>query len=200
MNVTNRLCNSTNKEVHINWHAGIDITVPSDGHVDLDVSEMDDFRPGKPGSEEVQLMMDSHGIFLRDIDVPFELQALECLKRSVRMNRTHYAEAVNNIKARRAQIGIPNDDSALEETLRQLNFTQLADRIKVMENRIRYYEKHLAPEERKPVREKLDPKRTVPWTNPPKVFETALQCEMWLSEEGEEAQKRHAAWIAANAE
>ena len=200
MNTTSRLCNSTGFEAVIDWHAGISLRVPGDGFLDLDVNQFDDFRPGKPGSEEVQLLMDSFGLFLRDMDLPYEVQALECLKRCVKAKRTQYQEAVNNIKARRAQQGIHDSEDALKEMLRQLNFNGLEEQIKSITERIKFYEKNLAPVDRKSVREKIDPEKTVPWVNPPKQFETKLQCQMWLSEQGEEAQKKHAAWVAANAE
>lgn len=172
--------------------------MPGDGYVDLDINQADDFRPGKPGSEEVQLLMDSCGIFLRDMDLPYEVQALACLQRCLKAKRTQYIEATNNIKARRAQQGIHDTPEALKEMLRQLNFDKLEDHIASITKRIRFYESKLQPEDRKSVREKLDPKKTVPWTNPPRMFETELQCQMWLEEQGEEAQKRHSAWLAAN--
>jgi len=198
MNITNRLCNSTKFNAVINWHAGIDITVPGDGFVDLDINQADDFRAGKPGSEEVQLLMDAKGIFLRDMDLPYEVQALSCLQRCLKAKRTQYVESVNNIKARRAQQGIHDSEESLREMLRQLNFHKLEEQINSITARIRFYEKELQPEDRKPTRERIDPKKTVPWTNPPRVFETELQCQMWLNEQGEEDQKRHAAWVAAN--
>jgi hypothetical protein len=200
MNITNRLCNATKFNAVINWHAGIDITVPGDGFVDLDINQADDFRAGKPGSEEVQLLMDAKGIFLRDMDLPFEVQALACLHRCLKAKRTQYVESVNNIKARRAQQGIHDSEEALKEMLRQLNFHRLEEQIDSITTRIRFYEKKLQPEDRKSVRERVDPKKTIPWTNPPKTFETELQCQMWLEEQGEEDQKRHAAWVAANEE
>ena len=200
MNITNRLCNATKFDATINWHAGVDIVVPGDGYVDLDINQADDFRAGKPGSEEVQLLMDGMGIFLRDMDLPYEVQALSCLQRCLKAKRTQYVEAVNNIKARRSQQGIHDSEEAMKEMLRQLNFHKIEEQIDSITKRVRFYEKKLQPEDRKPVRERVDPKRTVPWTNPPKQFETALQCEMWLEEQGEEAQKKHAAWVAANEE
>src|SRR3990172_156142 len=198
MNITNRLCNSTKFDAVINWHAGIDITVPGDGYVDLDINQADDFRSGKPGSEEVQLLMDSKGIFLRDMDLPFEVQALACLQRCLKAKRTHYAEGMNTLKGRRAQQGIHESEEDLRKLAKQINYDKLEDQIESITKRIRFYEKKLQPEDRKPVRERVDPKRTVPWTNPPRVFETELQCQMWLEEQGEEDQKRHSAWVAAN--
>ena len=200
MQTTNRLCNATGTEALINWHAGVNIRIPGDGYVDLDVAQADDFRPGKPGSEEIQLLMDSLGLFIRNPDLPFEAQALATLQRCLRAKRTQYTEAVNNIKARRAQQGIHDSEDALKEMLRQLNFDKLAIQIYSIEKRIKFLEQHLAPEDRKPTRERIDPERTVPWTNPPKRFETKLQCQMWLEEQGEEAKKKHSAWVTANQE
>jgi hypothetical protein len=134
------------------------------------------------------------------MDLPYEVQALSCLQRTLKAKRTHYTEALNNIKARRAQQGIHDSEEALREMLRQLNFTQLEDQISSIQARVKWYDQHMSPTERKSVRDKVDPERTVPWTNPPKVFETKLQCAMWLSEQGEDAQKKHSAWVAANAE
>ena len=51
MAVVARLRNPTPFDVKIPYERGVYINIPSDGEVELSMEQLDDFRPGKPGSE-----------------------------------------------------------------------------------------------------------------------------------------------------
>lgn len=197
MNITNTLCNPTPWDVEWRWHAGIVLCVPGDGQLDLDVEVMDDFRLGKPGSEAVQTMMDSFGIFLRDPSRSYEVQALATLKACARDMRERLAASIDDIRAGRAAQGIKDEDSFIE-IKRRLGLTRLEERVEVLQDRIKFLESHVKEEEVKPLHEQLDPSRTLLFLDPPKVFSTPLAMEMFLNEHPE-YQAKQAEWMALQA-
>src|SRR5262245_54941005 len=115
MSLTNRLCNPTPFRVDWNYDRGVHIKLEPDSSLNLvDVEMSNQFRPGLPGSETVKEGMQQHGIFLRDDNVPFEMQAMDALRGCIRYHESLYTEATSNLRRKASQVGI-NSDEALEQ-------------------------------------------------------------------------------------
>lgn len=192
-NISNQLCNPTPFEVKIDWHAGICITIPADGHKDLTgqlgIEQMDDFRDGKPGSEEVRQLMDHYGIFLRDHTVSYESQALTSIKASIRSKQALYDGFVNDLRRKRAVQGISENEEALNEVIRQAGFARLFEEIQTLKGRVKFLESALR-DVPQVIREQLDPEKTLMFTDPPKVFPTKIALQMFLNDPSNASLKR----------
>lgn len=197
MNFTNRLVNPTPYDVTINWHAGIDIKVPADGHVDLSAEQSQDFRAGLPGSESVQELMKSKGLFVRDIDRSYESQAVEALEGSSRILDRQHQDFVNRLRQQRASQGISENPEAFEEIVKQFGHADLRERVKVMKERARFLRAIVDNEKRENTAAKIDPDRTIPFTDPPKIFDSPVALQMFLRDNVEgraELKERWQAW------
>lgn len=199
--ISNTICNPTPWDVKMDWHQGICINVPADGSMDLSgqigVDQMDDFREGKPGSEAVQELMNHYGIFLRDFTKTYEAQALTAIKASIRSREVSYNEFVNNLRKNRAQQGISDNQEAFDEIVRQYGYAKVKDQIDALKRRVKFLEKAIGDEPAS-VREKLDPERTLMFTDPPRIFPTKLALEMFLNDPGNEKIKREYENFMAN--
>ena len=188
--LTNRLCNPTPFRCKLNWDKGVNIVVPADGHYDLTNAQLVDFQPGQPGSETVQLLMNDHGIFLRDTDRTYEAQAIEALRACRRSKNAHYEESTNNLRRSRAASGIVDNPEALEETFRQLGLTNLKEQVNRLDFRIKALEGEVSRQKAVVSTAKFDPERTLLFVDPPRVFETAFALQMFLAEPENAALKR----------
>jgi len=203
--LSNRLFNPTPFDVDIAWDKGVHIKIKADGHYDLTTQQLQDFQPGQPGSEAVQMLMNDHGIFLRDTDRTYEAQALECLRACRRSRNSHYEEATNNLRRSRAAAGIVDNPEALEETFRQLGLAGenngrlgLREQVQRIDARIKALEKEVATQKQTVASEKIDPDRTLIFTDPPRTFETKFALQMFLSEpENKELKAKYSAWRKA---
>jgi hypothetical protein len=200
MNFNSRLCNPTGEVVKINWHAGININIQPDDHYDLDYRQMEDFQKGRPGSEEMEELMNHHGIFIRDPDRAYEAQALEALRLSFRSRKNQYDGVVADLRKRRAVEGISENPDAFAEILGQMGYVAFKKRMDALKRRIDFLEKSVG-EEIITVREKLDPERTLVFLDPPKVFVSKTALQMFLNDEGnEEIKAQYESWFAAQQE
>jgi hypothetical protein len=200
MNFNSRLCNPTGEVVKINWHAGININIQPDDHYDLDYRQMEDFQKGRPGSEEMEELMNHHGIFIRDPDRTYESQALEALRLSFRSRKSQYDGIVADLRKRRAVEGISENPEAFEEIITQMGYASFKKRMDAIGRRIKFLEKAVG-EEVKVVREKLDPERTLVFLDPPKVFTSKVALQMFLNDEGNEGIKeQYFSWLDAQRE
>ena len=84
MPVVANLINPTPFDVKINHEKGVYINVPADGETTLSMQQLDDYRPGKPGSEVTKKILDFEGVFLQDTDLSYDFQALTALRAAVR--------------------------------------------------------------------------------------------------------------------
>jgi len=194
-NVQNRLCNSTPFPVKINWHAGINIIVPSDNYVDLTIEQMDDFREGKPGSEAVREVMHHSGIFLRDADRTYESQALEAIKLSLRSKKSQYDGVVNNLRRSRAQNGITENAEAFEEILASMGYVALRGEIELLQSRSKFLSQHVEVAEAV-VHQSFDPERTLVFLDPPREFPSVVAMQMFLNE-NPDMQKQRDEYLSA---
>lgn len=195
MAFSNRLCNPTHQVATIHYHAGISIVIPADGHCDLSAAQAEDYAPGKPGSESIREELDQLGVFLRDHDLPYEVQALEALKRAIRLKKAQYDNAVMNLQKRRAEAGISNDTQPLDETLEALGYARLARDISKLRERASFLERSISSDQYEEKANEIDPDRTLVFVSPPKVFESPLALQMFLNDpENSELKEKYDAW------
>jgi hypothetical protein len=180
--LTNKLCNPTKTIVDWNWHGGIHIKIQPDDSYTLSNDQLKDFQPGQPGSEAIQQLMNEYGIFLRDMDRTYEAQALEALKLCHRANKTHYEESTGNLRRSRASQGIAENETALEETFRQLGLVALREKVEGLAFRIKQFEGAVSEQKKTVQQDTVDPDRTLLFTDPPKTFETKFALQVFLSE------------------
>lgn len=188
-----KLCNPTPFFVELPWHRGIDIPIPPFGDAEITMQQMDDFRPGKPGSENVRSVLDFHGLFLYDVDRPYDNQALEALKRSHKAKKSQYDEAVKNLRVQRAQAGIAPQEAAFEENLRQLGYFRLHEEIEKLEKAIEKFKTAVGEGPERSTRPQFDPDRTVMVMDPPRQFPSVAAMEFYL-EENPEIKAKHEAF------
>ncbi len=196
MATTNRLHNPTPFDVVWNWHGGIDIKIKSDDYYDLTNAQMVDFTPGQPGSEPIRQLMDELGIFIRNPDLSYESQALEALRSCIRLKQSQYNESVNTIRGSRAEKGIVDAPEALEETFRQMGITALREKIEALKSRAAKFEKEVQAQGTAKAAKAVDLSRTLIFTKPPKVFETAFAMSVYLDEHPE-LKAQYEAFMAA---
>ena len=192
-NVSNRLCNPTQFRCVWPYDKGVKLVIEPDGHLDLPVEVMDDFRPDKPGADAVKVQMDQYGIFLRDPTRPYEHQAVEAIASAVKSLGTMYEEAHANLRRRAASQGT-YDEEAFAETLRQNGYAALKERVDDLKGRLEKYQKVLGEE--KSVHQEFDPERTLIFLDPPKEFDSKVAMDIFL-DENPELKAQQEAYLAA---
>lgn len=196
MPVVTRLYNPTPFPVDWEWHAGINIKIEPDGYFDLTNAQMVDFTPGQPGAEPVRNLMDELGIFIRNPDLSYESQALEAINACIRLKTQQLNDSMNTIRARRAEKGIVDNPDALEETFRQMGITALRERVDKLKVRARKFEKAVQEQGTAKASKPVDLSRTLIFTKPPKVFETAFAMQVYLDEHPD-LKEKYEAFMAA---
>lgn len=196
INISNRLCNPTPFEVVWNYDKGIVLAIPADGHLDLDVTVMDDFRQGKPGSAAVKDLMDYYGIFLRDPDRSYEEQALAAIRASIKQKEDRYKTFAGNLRKNRAREGISENPEALQELLEESGYAKIGREVEALKGREKFLADKLS-ELKQTVTLDFDPKTTLMFTNPPRKFDSEIALQMFLNE-NPELRKQHEEWLAVN--
>lgn len=195
MAYSSKLCNPTPFPVKLPWHRGINIKVDAFDSKELTMEQMDDVRPGKPGSADVKSVLDYHGLFLMDSDRPYDNQALEALQRAYQSKKAQYDAAVRNITDRRAATGVAPNEEALEETLRQMGYVRLRDQIDTLKDAIAKFREVVGDRPEQSLRQQLDPARTVFVLDPPREFPSVAAMEFFL-DKNPEVKAKHQAFNA----
>jgi hypothetical protein len=192
MGLSSKLCNATPWEQVIPWHR-TKIVVPGDGHVELFPEQLEDFRPGKAGSEEVRNLLNTFGCFLMDTDRSYDVQVFECLQGTIKARKQQYTDFVANIRNDRIRAGqnsVTEED--LEGVIEMQGYKTFRDQIENLERRVQKLRNILAPAGELGGRRqapKFDPERTCFGTSPPREFPTKLALELFLDENPEAAEK-----------
>ncbi len=182
---TAKLCNPTPFDVEINWERGINIHIQAFGDTELTMAQMDDFRPGKPGSADVAQTLNYYGLFLLDADRPYDNQALTALSKSVAAKKAQYDAAVRNITDRRAQAGIAPDPAALAETIDQMGYKELGRKVDVLKDAVKEFRAVVGDNPEVSLRAQLDPARTVFVLDPPREFPSVAAMDFYLKQHDE---------------
>lgn len=195
MAFSSKLCNPTPFDVKLPWDRGVNIKVLAFDATELSMAQMDDFRPGKPGSADVKSVLDYHGLFLLDSDRPYDNQALEALQRAYSSKKAQYDSAVRNITDRRAASGVSPNPEALEETLRQMGYEELGRKIQVLKEAAAKFREVVGDQPERTQRQQLDPKRTVFVIDPPREFPSVAAMEFFLDQNAD-IRAKHLAFAA----
>jgi hypothetical protein len=186
MAVVAKMVNPTPFDVKIPYSRGIYIKVPSDGETELSMEQLDDFRGGKPGSEETRKILQFEGVFLQDTDLSYDYQALQALRLAVKEREERIKTFIDRTRNSRIAGGATVDDATMEDLITNAGYGRMQDDVDKLKARI----KHLTAvvnedENRGAVRQTLDPKRTCFVINPPRQFPSETALAMFLSEHPE---------------
>lgn len=193
MPVVANLVNPTPFDVKIEYQAGQIIRIPADGERTIEMNVLDDFRPGKPGSEETRKILEMEGIFLQDSDLSYDLQALTALRACVTERERRIKEFTTRTKNSRIKGGAAVDNETMAELLEGSGYANMARGVAKLKLRIKILDKIVnADANRGSVRETLDPERTCFVTVPPRQFPSKTALAMFLAENPEIAAKHEA--------
>jgi hypothetical protein len=196
MAVVARLVNPTPFDVKIPYERGVYINIPSDGDVELSMGQLDDFRPGKPGSEAARKLLDFEGVFLQDTDLSYDLQALRALQVAVKERKDRIKTFTERTRNSRIAGGATVDDATMEDLIQNSGYGRMINDVEKMVKRIETLQVVVgADTTHGAVRQNLDPRRTIFCINPPRQFPSETAMAMYLTEHPDVAAE-HAAMTA----
>lgn len=201
MSLTNKLINPTPFKVVLPYEKGIELKIPADGELDLTIEQMDDYRPGKPGSEEVRKMLNYHGLFLMDGDRSYDAQALKALQTSLDEKKRVIKDFTERLQTSRNSQGRAIDKETLEEVTNSAGYGAggLGDHLPALQKRISMLKKVVQSDPAGgKIKETLDPSRTCFVTKPPRMFPSKVALAIFL-EENPDVKKEHDAFVKASA-
>lgn len=168
------------------------LVIPGDDEIDLDMQQLDDFRPGKPGSEEARHLLEYHGLFLLDGDRSWDEQAVNAIEKSIKEKKAQFDAFVGRIKDSRIAAGSPVDDNTLDQLIKTHNYDELKRKIEVLQKRLEVIRGVLSEKGTKgKVKTTLDPKRTCFITQPPREFPSETALKLFLMEQSPEFVAKH---------
>jgi len=193
-----KLCNPTPWDVRLDWgNRGQRIRIPAFGDREITAEQQKDYTPGTPGEDAVYAELNYYGVFLLDIDRPYDNQALEALEKARAARKEKYDGSVRRMMDRRSQMGVSPDPEALEEAVRQMGLVDVRTQIRVLEQQIDKL-RNLVGADRRVARPKMDPARTVFVLDPPREFPSVAAMEFFL-ELNPEVRARHQAFATQGA-
>lgn len=198
MGVTDKLVNATPFDVNIPYDRGVSLKVPSDGQIQLTYDQLQDFRPGTEGYEEIRNLLESNGLFILDPDKSYDVQALDCLRACLRHKETQYTAFVDSVQNARLSQNKSIDEDSMQKIVDQAGYGKQAPngvqwQIDKLQGRIRILEE---TGEKQAARAGFDPKRTCFGTQPPREFPSETALKMFL-EENPELKAQQEKYIAA---
>jgi hypothetical protein len=193
MAVVANLINPTPFDVKIEYQAGQIIRILADGETQLTMQQLDDFRPGKPGSEETRKILDMEGLFLQDSDLSYDFQALVALKACVTERKRRIKDFTDRTRNSRIAGGATVDDDTMRDLLEGSGYADMERGVVKLVSRVKILETIVNADANKgSVRETLDPERTCFVTVPPRQFPSKTALMLFLSENPEIAEKHEA--------
>ena len=183
MAVVAKMVNPTPFEVKIPYSRGIYIVVPADGDTDLSMEQLDDFRAGKPGSEETRKILQFEGVFLQDTDLSYDYQALVTLRAAVKERKDRIKTFIDRTRNSRIAGGATVDEATMEDLIQSAGYGRMQDDVDKLQARIDTLVSVVNEDEAKgTVRQTLDPNRTCFVINPPRQFPSVTALAMFLNE------------------
>ncbi len=183
MAVVARLVNPTPFDVKIPYERGVFLNIPADGDIELSMQQLDDFRPGKPGSEEPRKILEFEGVFLQDSDLSYDSQALKAIGLAIRDRKERIKTFIERTRNSRIAGGATVDDATMEDLVNNAGYGRMQDDVDLLERRVKKLQIVVSADKtRGAVRQNLDPKRTVFVTNPPRQFASVTAMEMFLDD------------------
>lgn len=195
-NFSNKLCNPTPFPGTKKWERGIEITIPAFSAVDLTINQVNDFRPGQPGSEAVRDELDAKGWFLLDPDRTYEVQALESIRRCIAKLSEQLSAVATRMQESMANLG-QKDPEIVEERLTQLGYgggKGVRGRIESLKNLEKRYAAIVNEQSAQVLDKPFDPTRTLFVEPGPQEFPSTTALEFYL-DENPEIKARHIAFM-----
>jgi hypothetical protein len=183
-----KLMNPTPWDVKLPYEKGIVITIPAFGQVDITMQQFEDYRPNTAGAEAVYEILDTEGIFLFDTDRPYENQALETLRKSLKKREDILNAKVKSYTDLAARQGLRLEPDQINNVNEQLGVNKLKVKCDTIRSFITKYEAVVQKETAKRLHV-LDPDRTVFVTNPPREFPSKVAREFFLEQNPDLAEK-----------
>lgn len=186
MAVVAKMVNPTPFDVKIPYTRGIYLKVPSDGELELSMEQLDDFRGGKPGSEETRKILNFEGVFLQDTDLSYDYQALQSLRLAVKEREERIKTFIDRTRNSRIAGGATVDDETMTDLVNSAGYGRMQKHVEKLKARISTLSAVVNEDEAKgSVRQTLDPKRTCFVINPPRQFPSETALAMFLNEHPE---------------
>ena len=183
MAVVAKMVNPTPFDVKIPYTRGIFLKIPADGSLELSMEQLDDFRGGKPGSEETRKILNFEGVFLEDTDLSYDFQALTTLRLAAREREERIKTFIDRTRNSRIAGGATVDDATMEDLIQSAGYGRMQDDVDKLNARIKTLSSVVNEDEAKgAVRQTLDPKRTCFVINPPRQFPSETALTMFLNE------------------
>ena len=196
-----KMVNPTPFDVKIPYQKGVYIKVPADGDVELSMSQLDDFRPGKPGSEGPKKLLDFEGVFLEDSDLSYDFQALQALNIAVHERETRIKDFIERTKNARIAGGATVDEATMNDLLTASGYGNMQKVVDKLKARVGVLSSVVDADAHKgAVKQTLDPQRTCFVINPPRQFPSKTALTMFLLENPEIAVAHNKFVEAADAE
>lgn len=186
---SNRLINPTPFSIKLTHDRGVRINIPADGFAELTPEQTNQYRPDAPNTESVRDELGQHGIFLEDINRSFDEQALEAIEKAASFRRAMLNTSKSSLRREAAKNGAFSEES-FNESLRQLGYDKLEEKVEALEKRVAMYKSKLSGKQSRPQERQLDPSRTLLFTDPPREFPSALAMEIYLEEHPDEKRQQ----------
>ena len=183
MAVVAKMINPTPFDVDIPYDKGISIKIPADGSVELSMGQLEDFIPGKPGSEATKSILSFEGVFLQDTDLSYDFQALAAIKQAILERKDRIKNFIERTKNSRIAGGATVDDATMKDLINSSGYNNMRTDVEKLESRLKALSLIVNTDERKgSVHQTLDPERTCVATNPPREFPSKTALAMFLAE------------------
>jgi hypothetical protein len=198
MGFTNKLCNPTPWDVSWNYSGGVFIRIPAFSETELPSIQMvDDFRPDKPGAENVQMNMASLGIFLLDPNKTYDSQALTCIRACIRSQQFQFDDSSKQLRRDMAVTGQKVDDDTMMEIWKQNGLLKTREKIDTLKALEVTYLKAVGEGTVQVLAPEFDPERTIFVLDKPMQFPSVTALEAYLNlPANKEVKKRHEQWKA----
>jgi hypothetical protein len=189
MAVVANLVNPTPFDVKLEYQAGQVIRIQADGETNIEMNVLEDFRPGKPGSEETRKLLEMEGVYLQDSDLSYDFQALKALKACVTERSRRIKDFTERTRNSRIAGGATVDDDTMRDLLEGSGYADMQRGVDKLKIRVKILEDIVNEDANKgSIRETLDPERTCFVTVPPRQFPSKTALKMFLAENPEIAE------------
>src|SRR5271166_158843 len=184
-----KLCNPTPFAVELPFDRGTRIVVPADSSINLSAAQYESFRSGQAGSEGIRQVLEMAGVFLLDMDLSYDFQALKSIESTIRMRRERVNGFVSRLEVLSTSQGSDVDVRKIENAKKMAGISRMENEIQTLESRRAAFRENLGETSAQKQRAQLDPKRTCFVSNPPKEFPSVLALQIYLKENPDIAAK-----------
>jgi hypothetical protein len=184
-----KLCNPTPFDCDLNYEKGVMLHIPAFGSCNLTGDQQLDYDPRQPGAEGVQEENDFFGLFLLDVDRPYENQALEAITKSHARKLQRYREITQGHRDRAARQNLTITEESFKEIERMMGCDVLYQQVEKLAKLMEQYKAVVKGDDHTRKVRQLDPARTIFALNPPREFDSVITRQFYLDENPEVAER-----------